>query len=81
MAHAIVSAVSCEFVDCAVFPARSVSTTARASEHFPQTKMGIFSLMTPAKALLNGGQPTGVTLSATAVRISTVAGSPTASHG
>jgi hypothetical protein len=58
-------AVSFGLVNCAFFPAKSVSTTPRAAAHFPQTKIGILSSMTLANASLNGGQPTGVTLSET----------------
>src|SRR5260370_14621173 len=69
----MVWAVSFGLVNWAFFPAKSASTTPRAAAHFPQTKIGIFSSMTLARASLKGGQPTGVTLSETGVRMRTVA--------
>src|SRR5215831_17754167 len=73
VAHAMVSAVSLGLVNWAFFPAKSASTTPRAVAQALQTKIGILSSMTLASAWLKGGQPTGVTLLETAVRIKTVA--------
>src|SRR5215472_7581486 len=73
VAQAIVSAVSLGFVNWAFFPAKSASTTPRAVAQAFQTKIGILSSTTLASAWLKGGQPTGVTLLETAVRIKTVA--------
>src|SRR5215472_4105158 len=69
----MLSAVSCGLVNCAFLPAKSCSTTPRAVAHAFQTKIGILYRITFAIASLSGGQPTGVTLLATTVRISTVA--------
>ena len=69
VAQPMACAVSFGLVNCAFFRAKSASTTPRAAAHFPQTKIGILSSMTLANASLNGGQPTGVTLSETGARI------------
>lgn len=71
VAHPIVSAVSFGFVNCAFFPARSCSATPRAVAHARQTYIGIFNAITFAKASLNGGHPTGITLSDTELLINT----------
>ncbi len=73
VAQPIVSAVSLGFVNCAFLPTKSSSTTPRAVAQAFQTKIGILSSATLASASRKGGQPTGVTLFDTAVRISTVA--------
>ena len=64
-AATVLSAKTLGLMNCAFFDVRSASVTPRATEHFPQTKIGT-PLATAASSISRSGDiATGITAAAT----------------
>jgi hypothetical protein len=64
-AAAVFSAKPFGVMNCAFFGSRSASVTPRATEHFPQTKMGTPFATTACSISRSGAIATGMTAAAT----------------